>query len=576
MPFTILKVSPFLIALCLMFNTWTVANAQLVSIEEIADQFDKSLIWPQEIGEMPIVYYFDSIQSIERRVDFLQTIASHLDEAMTAESSSQLALDIREFVKQELLILQSCQPGVWDFTDFHNIYNFFNNLQNRIKDTHLQVEDTSLIVQGLKNLGRILEAANSRLNASLTAEIYPPANSSIFWGSPTDDWLLEASSFQEFFYEYTTQLCSNCKNADYEDYLALYTELITPHLLRFSQLINELRLLSHNFVSAMPPKITEPCITKVMANVGMDSRTPLEILDLGLRELERTEREMYEIVARQTGNPTESAPQLKSIFINQFLQDLMTDPAQYSQSSDEYLKLAQKTQERALTFLPKISDYFIQSPKIVDLGIETETFPGAMYSPQDETVFLNRPTPAANYQLAQLMVHEGLPGHHLERSISMQKKGTTSFEQHFHGDGSIIEGWAFYMEEYMDEIGFYQNDLERLSYLEDIRVRALRLILPYRIFFDQWSLDQARSFSQAHSVMPDWRLNSEIQRNSHWRGQVLNYMIGKEDILNMKNLARQSLGSSYTDQAFHTFILSHGNIHPHTLKILFENWLNSQ
>ncbi len=575
MSYTSMQFSQVLLGLFLLFNSLTIASAQAPSIEDVADQFDKNIFWPQEIGEQPIVYYFDSIQNFERRADFLQTVYTNLEKSSTDDSTSQLALDIREFARQELSILKSCQPGVWDFGDFHAIYDFFSILQSRIEQTNLTLDDSSILLQGLQNLSQLLESANSRLQAALSAQIYPPATSVIFWTDHVEHWMLGPSAFQEFVMNYTT-LCKGCKPSDSDQYMELYEQLITPQLIQFSQLIEEIRPLSQNLVSLVPSQVSEPCITQVIANVGMSSRTPKEILELGLRELKRAEQNMYKIVAKQNSYSLSVPDELKAPLINNFLDEIILDPNQYSLSSDEYLKFAREVQERAITFLPKISDYSIPIPKIVDLELQAESFPGGMYNFWEETVYLNSPTPVANYQLAQVMAHEGLPGHHLERSISMGSKGPNSFEQHYHGDESVIEGWSFYMEEYMDEIGFYQSDLERLSYLEDIRVRALRLILPYRIFFDNWTLEDARAYSEAHSSMPEWRLSSELQRNSHWRGQVLNYMVGKEDILDMKKTARKTLGVNYTDQAFHTFILSPGDAHPRSLKILFKNWLQSQ
>lgn len=575
MSYLSMQFSQVFLGLFMLFNSLTIASAQALSIEDVADQFDKNIFWPQEIGEQPIVYYFDSIQNFERRAVFLQTVYTNLEKSSTDDSTSQLALDMREFAKQEFSILKSCQPGVWDFGDVHAIYDFFSKLQSRIEQTNLTLDDSSILLQGLQNLSQLLESANSRLQAALSAQIYPPATSVIFWTDHVEHWMLGPSTFQEFVMNYTS-LCKGCKPPDSDHYMELYEQLITPQLIQFSQLIEEIRPLSQNLVSFVPSQVSEPCITQVMANVGVSSRTPQEILALGMRELNRVEQKMYEIVAKQNGYDLSVPDRLKLPLINNFLDEINLDPNQYTQSSDEYLKLARNAQKRALIFLPKISDYSIALPKIVDMGVETESFPGGLYHFLDKTVYLNSPTPFAKYQIAHVMTHEGLPGHHLERSISMGSKGPNSFEQHYHGDHSLIEGWAFYIEEYMDEIGFYQNELERLAYLEDIRIRALRLILPYRIFFDNWTLDEARAYSQNHSRMPNWKLDSELQRNSHWRGQVLNYMIGKEDILDMKRTAHKTLGSEYTDQAFHTFILSHGDAHPRSLKILFKNWLKSQ
>jgi uncharacterized protein (DUF885 family) len=552
----------------------TPVDAQMASPSEIADQFEHSHFFAQPVGEGPLTFHIDSINTIENRIHFLSTVYRSLAEQAEAAELSELALDMKEFARQELLIQNSCQPGVWSYEDFYSIYDYFANVIRRLQGSDDVIEDTDYIDQSLSNLAQILESAISRLEASLATEIYPSHNSIIFWTTDIDHWRISEADFQHYLDLYQSDLCTNCPNNYAQLYQEQYSEMIQPLINRFSQLIDELRPWSHNLVYQTPPSVVEPCTLTIMETAGINSRTPKQILNLGMRELERVERKMFKIVSAQMGLSKSLKEEEKLSAINQFLDQLNEDPSQYYESSEEYLDYARQLIDRGMSLLPLISDHMVEPPHIIDLQMETDNFPGALYRSFDDTLILNSPTPTPRYGMAELIAHEGPPGHHLERSIAKRTKGASNYEQISPGHHSLIEGWAFYMEEYVDQLDYYQNDLERLNYLDEIRIRALRLILPYRIFLEDWTMEQARTFAMAHSRMPEFRLNSELQRNSHWRGQVLHYMIGKEDIQHMKDQARQALGEEYSDKDFHTFFLLHGNKQPRALYQLFLEWLD--
>jgi uncharacterized protein (DUF885 family) len=52
--------------------------------------------------------------------------------------------------------------------------------------------------------------------------------------------------------------------------------------------------------------------------------------------------------------------------------------------------------------------------------------------------------------------HEGIPGHHMQRSVAQQMTGLPQFRQHVSNSG-YIEGWALYAEQLGKEVGFYQD-----------------------------------------------------------------------------------------------------------------------
>jgi uncharacterized protein (DUF885 family) len=73
--------------------------------------------------------------------------------------------------------------------------------------------------------------------------------------------------------------------------------------------------------------------------------------------------------------------------------------------------------------------------------------------------------------------HEGVPGHHLQISVSMAEPGIHPWQRsmgHVHG---YVEGWAHYAERLCDELGLLRTPGERLGMLYGQRWRAARIVI---------------------------------------------------------------------------------------------------
>ncbi|MBU4433978.1 MAG: DUF885 family protein, partial [Alphaproteobacteria bacterium] len=140
--------------------------------------------------------------------------------------------------------------------------------------------------------------------------------------------------------------------------------------------------------------------------------------------------------------------------------------------------------------LPKAPLEIRRVPKAIEAGA-----PGGYYNspsldgkrPGIYWINLRDTKEQAKFTLSTLTVHEGVPGHHLQGSISNEAKGLPLIRKinWFSGYG---EGWALYAEQLAVEMGIYKTDPRgHLGMLHDALFRAVRLVVDSGMHHKKWS-----------------------------------------------------------------------------------------
>lgn len=173
--------------------------------------------------------------------------------------------------------------------------------------------------------------------------------------------------------------------------------------------------------------------------------------------------------------------------------------------------------------------------------------------------------------------HEGLPGHHLQLTKKLLNTKLSLMER-LSGYSGFVEGWAHYIEQFMDEIGYYPNPYYRMGYLINALVRACRVLIDIGIHLklpisDQlrqmiaskgikWEASQTWDFESAYSMlvnvagMNEDFANTEVVRYYAMPGQAITYELGKQLLLQLRDRYLQKYpGDIY---GFHEIILSQG------------------
>ncbi|SMF81988.1 DUF885 domain-containing protein [Pseudobacteriovorax antillogorgiicola] len=161
------------------------------------------------------------------------------------------------------------------------------------------------------------------------------------------------------------------------------------------------------------------------------------------------------------------------------------------------------------------------------------------------------------YLAESLFYHEAVPGHHFERSISIERQGVPQFQRYFKNT-AYTEGWALYAEALAKELGGFKDpysDFGRLNW--ELR-RALRLVVDTGLHDQGWSRQKAIDYFKNNSSFPMSDVVNQIDRYLVIPGQATAYKIGMIKIQELRQLAEEKLGKKFVLAEFHDFLLGQG------------------
>lgn len=171
------------------------------------------------------------------------------------------------------------------------------------------------------------------------------------------------------------------------------------------------------------------------------------------------------------------------------------------------------------------------------------------------------------YQLEALAYHEGIPGHHMQRTIAQELDGIPQFQK-FLSFTAYTEGWGLYTEELAKDMGFYKEPYSDFGRLAMELWRACRLVVDTGIHAKKWSREEAVQYLVENTPNPEYDAQKAIERYIAMPGQATAYMIGKLKIMELREKAMNELGDNFDWKGFHDEILKNG---PVPLSILEEN-----
>lgn len=164
-----------------------------------------------------------------------------------------------------------------------------------------------------------------------------------------------------------------------------------------------------------------------------------------------------------------------------------------------------------------------------------------------------------NRQFRGGVVHEAYPGHHLQ--ISIANKHPSKIRRSFH-DYVFIEGWALYCEELMSRTVLYQDDTlgAYINALQGIKFRAARVIVDVMLQTGQMSYEDAVNYMAEVLGRDRDYVAREVGRYITNPGQASSYLLGKVQILALRDDYRKAKGADFSLRGFHDDLLSHGSI----------------
>lgn len=300
-----------------------------------------------------------------------------------------------------------------------------------------------------------------------------------------------------------------------------------------------------------------------------------QIHEMGLKSVAQIEEEMLKIARTQGFNDLKS-----------FNAHIQQDPALHAKSGQQLLELYTKYRDQMYTKLPEL---FERLPKNKLDVVPMESFRSADSVPADYSlgsgdgsrpgrINVNEYAPEKRLLLnvEAIAYHEGVPGHHLQFSITQELTDLPPFRRFALDFNAYSEGWAFYAERLGREVGFYQDPYSDYGRLQNEMWRAVRWVVDTGVHSKHWSRQQMIDFFHEHTAMDDQNIATEVDRYIAWPGQALSYKMGQMKILEQRARAQKELGTKFDVRAFHEAILDQGPLPLDVLETKINEWIEAR
>ncbi|HZV78194.1 MAG TPA: DUF885 domain-containing protein [Candidatus Binatus sp.] len=154
-------------------------------------------------------------------------------------------------------------------------------------------------------------------------------------------------------------------------------------------------------------------------------------------------------------------------------------------------------------------------------------------------------------------VHEGYPGHHLQLVLANQ---APSLVRRLHDSTVFAEGWALYCEQLVLDEGFDDDPRTRLFQLKDQLWRACRVVIDVKLHTGEMTFDEAVAMLVDVAKLERVNAIGEVRRYTLSPTQPMSYLVGKQQIMDLREREKRRLGSAFSLCTFHDRLLSQGTI----------------
>ena len=288
------------------------------------------------------------------------------------------------------------------------------------------------------------------------------------------------------------------------------------------------------------------------------AKTPNEVHEVGLREMERLTREMQEIGRRSFGTSDVGALMRRFRTERRFLFKSREELIDYSRAALERAKAAAP---KFFGTLPKSDVRLEPYPAFREKNAPNEYNPPAEDGSRPGLFYVSayQAGKRSRTEIESIAFHETIPGHHLQNALSIENKAIHPIGRYV-GSSGFGEGWGLYAERLADEMGLYSSDLDRMGMLSGQAFRASRLVVDTGLHALGWTRERAIDYMQASSPQTREAIASEVDRYIILPGQATAYMLGRLEIQAARDEAQQTQGAAFDVRAFHDRVLEDGAV----------------
>jgi uncharacterized protein (DUF885 family) len=170
--------------------------------------------------------------------------------------------------------------------------------------------------------------------------------------------------------------------------------------------------------------------------------------------------------------------------------------------------------------------------------------------------------------ISNTSVHEAYPGHHLQLSAAITNASLVRLLSE--SAAEFAEGWAFYTERVMKELGFDDTPTHRYIQHTDVIWRAARIILDVKLHRGQVSFEDAVDFLVEQTGFERPAALAEVKRYTSTPTYQLSYMYGRHMIDRLKEQVERRMGPAFNLKFFHDTLIYGGTMPVSFARRLFE------
>ncbi|CAM1353551.1 DUF885 domain-containing protein [Tenacibaculum halocynthiae] len=299
-----------------------------------------------------------------------------------------------------------------------------------------------------------------------------------------------------------------------------------------------------------------------------------EIHNLGLNEVGRILSEM-EKVKEQVGFKGSLKDFFNYVRENKELMPY-TSPKQIIDNFNAIHEKMKPQLEKLFGNKPKTGFIVKQTEKFREASASAEYNPGSLDGTRPGVFYTPIPN-ATKYNVFSdeaLFLHEAIPGHHYQISLTQENKNLPDFRKTL-WYSAYGEGWALYTENLGKELGLYTDPYQYFGMLGMEMHRAIRLVVDTGMHAKGWSREKAIEYSLNNEAESEASIISEIERYMANPGQALSYKIGQLKIRELRAKAKKVLGDKFDIREFHNQILETGCIPLALLENKINKWITS-
>lgn len=359
---------------------------------------------------------------------------------------------------------------------------------------------------------------------------------------------------------------------------AAITDVVVPAFRRLQA------FLESEYLPACPENVfglagmpgSEPYYGWLIRHYTGTTLSPEEIHQIGLREVERLDRDLGDLMRKAGHHGSATA----------FAEKLSADPRYRHTDRARLLEAYRAVAKRIDPELPRLFGQLPRTPygvrEIPDFAAVSA--PAAYYYPPAADgsragyFYANtlRPETRPGWMMEALVSHEAVPGHHLQIALANELQDLPEFRRFGLELTAFVEGWGLYAESLGGELGLYADAGSRFGQLTAEIWRAVRLVVDTGLHAKGWSRKMAREYFAEHAPRPAAEIEVEVDRYIASPGQALAYKIGELRFQDLRKRAHEKLGDRFDVRAFHDLVLGSGPLPLDLLEQQVDRWIETR